>query len=83
MPVNIAFVLPPYLLQVHANFFLAYDHKRRKKDPEDMKLFRVLGKGNKKIGLKKGRLLPWLNRIFSFSHPDFNCRLWSFTRSTA
>jgi hypothetical protein len=54
MPVNIAFVLPPYLLQVNAIFFLAYDHKRRKKDPEDMKLFRVLGKGNKKIGLKKG-----------------------------
>jgi hypothetical protein len=46
MPVNIAFVLPPYLVQVHAIFFLTYDHKRRKKDPEDMKLFRVLGKGN-------------------------------------
>jgi hypothetical protein len=28
--------------------------KEEKKDPEDMKLFRVLGKGNKKIGLKKG-----------------------------
>jgi hypothetical protein len=54
MPVNIAFVLLPYFLQDKANFFIPYYHKSRKKDPEDMKHFRVLGKGNNKIGLKKG-----------------------------
>jgi hypothetical protein len=35
-------------------YFLPYTHKRIKKDPEEIKHFRVLGKGNKKIGLKKG-----------------------------
>jgi hypothetical protein len=35
-------------------YFLSNTHKRIKKDPEEIKHFRVLGKGNKKIGLKKG-----------------------------
>jgi hypothetical protein len=36
------------------NTSLPYTHKRIKKDPEEIKHFRVLGKGIKKIGLKKG-----------------------------